>query len=155
VRFSTLDTLPNIAYYSEYCKLYHKEEEQVSVFSESELAYLAAGVGLGRLATVGSDGYPHVVPLGWGYNAELDTIDIGGRSAAEFVATRKFRNVRANPRVAFVVDDVLPPFQPRAVEVRGDAEAINEVPDGESDPIFLIRITPKKVTSWGLARRDS
>lgn len=127
----------------------------MSVFSESELAYLAEGVGLGRLATVGIHGYPHVVPLGWGYNAELDTIDIGGRNAAEFVATRKFRNVRANPKVAFVVDDVLPPFQPRAVEVRGDAEAIHEVPDGESQPISLIRITPKKVTSWGLTPGES
>lgn len=127
----------------------------MSAFSESELAYLAEGVGLGRLATVDNDGYPHVVPLGWGYNVELDTIDIGGRGAAEFVATRKFRNVLSNPKVAFVVDDVLPPFHPRAVEVRGDAEAIHQVADGGSEPIALIRITPKKVTSWGLAPTES
>jgi pyridoxamine 5'-phosphate oxidase family protein len=63
----------------------------VSKFSEQELAYLARG-RLGRLATIDAEG-PHVVPLGWNYNAELDTIDIGGRDLAH---TRKFRNVRHN-----------------------------------------------------------
>jgi hypothetical protein len=58
----------------------------VSVFSESELAYLAAGVGLGRLATVGSDGYPHVVPLGWTYNAHR-----AGCEMAEPVGSTRLR----------------------------------------------------------------
>jgi pyridoxamine 5'-phosphate oxidase family protein len=123
----------------------------MSVFSESELAYLAEGGHLGRLATVDETGLPHVVPVGWTYNSELDTIDIGGRDAAEFVATRKFRNVAANPVAAFVVDDVLPPFQPRAVEVRGTAGAIYHPPAGAADAVFLIRLTPIKIASWGLA----
>jgi len=29
------------------------------------------------VATVGADGTPHVVPVGWSFNADLDTIDIG------------------------------------------------------------------------------
>jgi pyridoxamine 5'-phosphate oxidase family protein len=122
----------------------------MSMFSPSELDYLTQGSHLGRLATLSPTGYPHVVPLGWRYNPELDTIDIGGRDEAEFVATRKFRNVQANPKVAFVVDDVLPPFRPRAVEVQGDAEAIHLGAADHAEAVFLIRITPTKVTSWGL-----
>ena len=57
----------------------------MSVFSETELAYLAKGK-LGRLATIDQAGVPHVVPLGWRYNPELDTIDIGGR---DFARSRK------------------------------------------------------------------
>ena len=35
-----------------------------SVFSEAELAYLEGGRRLARIATVGRDGTPHVVPVG-------------------------------------------------------------------------------------------
>ncbi len=61
---------------------------------------------------MGLDGQPHVVPVGFRYNAKLDTIDIGGHALER---TKKFRDVKANPRVAFVVDDVLPPWRPRSV----------------------------------------
>ena len=42
---------------------------------------------------------PHVVPLGWRYNPELDVIDIGSR---DFARTRKFHNAQRNPHVALV-----------------------------------------------------
>jgi pyridoxamine 5'-phosphate oxidase family protein len=45
--------------------------------------------------------------------------------------------------IAYLTDDVLPPWKPRAVEVRGRAEAI----DGEQ---AFIRIYPDHVVSWGL-----
>lgn len=119
----------------------------MSVFSEQELDYLAEG-HLGRLATIGSDGLPHVVPLGWTYNPALDTIDIGGRDMA---GTRKFSNVRGNPNVALVIDDVLPPWRPRAVMVRGRAEALTEAAGADGQPLGpIIRIHPGRVTSWGL-----
>ena len=50
----------------------------MSVFTEAELQYLTGGRQLGRIATVGADGTPHVVPVGWIYNAARDTIDVGG-----------------------------------------------------------------------------
>lgn len=123
----------------------------MSVFSTAELAYLAEGDKLGRLATVDPDGSLNVVPLGWNYNSAHDTIDIGGH---DFAATRKFRNVRANSSVGFVVDDVLPPWRPRAVQIRGRAEALDEGtwPDGTPREA-IIRITPSKVVSWGLEQR--
>lgn len=121
----------------------------VSAFSEQELAYLAEG-HLGRIATVDETGQPHVVPVGFRYNPDLDTIDIGGIDVA---ATRKFRNVRRNPKVAFIVDDVRPGhgWSPRAVQVRGSAEALEDaaVPGGGS-PRAIIRITPSTLVSWGL-----
>jgi pyridoxamine 5'-phosphate oxidase family protein len=94
------------------------EADIMSAFSDAELAYLKEAK-LGRLATVDAKGQPHVVPVGWSYNA--DTIDIGGH---DFGRTRKFRNVQEHPFAAFVVDDVLPPWSPRAVQIRGPAEAI-------------------------------
>jgi hypothetical protein len=55
----------------------------MSVFTEKEREYLLSGVRLGRLATVGSDGTPHVVPTAFRYNPDHDTIDIGGHDFAK------------------------------------------------------------------------
>ena len=120
---------------------------QVSMFSDAELAYLGQGK-LGRLATIDASGMPHVVPLGWRYNAEIDAIDIGGR---DFARSRKFHNAQRNPNVALVIDDVLPPWRPRCVMIRGRAETLTEVtgPDGQlAGPI--IRLWPAEVISWGM-----
>ena len=117
----------------------------MSAFSPAELEYLAER-RLGRLATVDARGRPHVVPLGWHYNADRDTIDIGGR---DFERSAKYRHVQANPKVAFVVDDVLPPWRPRCVTIQGTAAAIAAGVEGP-DEGALIRITPTRVISWGL-----
>lgn len=115
----------------------------MSVFTDPELRYLTGGRQLGRLATVGADGAPHVVPVGWIHNAATDTIDIGGY---ELERTKKFRDVAHAGRAAIVIDDLesVDPWRPRGVEVRGRAEAI-------SLPTPLIRIHPERIVSWGLA----
>ncbi|MGH3493537.1 MAG: PPOX class F420-dependent oxidoreductase [Sciscionella sp.] len=124
----------------------------MSAFSAAERAYLDERL-LGRLATVDAAGLPHVVPLGWSYNPVLDTIDVTGR---DFANTAKFHNAAANPNVALVVDDVLPPWRPRAIMVRGHAEALPETrdPDGQSHGAIL-RIHPLQILSWGLDTADS
>ena len=122
----------------------------MSAFSEAELAYLAEEGHLGRLATIDGTGLPHVVPVGWSYNPDRDTIDIGGRDPQEFLATRKVRNIQTNVKVAIVIDDVLPPWQPRAVMVRGPAESIHDDPGGGRAETAVIRITPSEIISWGL-----
>jgi PPOX class F420-dependent enzyme/OxyR family protein len=53
----------------------------MSVFEDEEIEYLKSQL-LGRLATVGPDGQPHVVAVSFCYNAQLDTIDIGGHDFA-------------------------------------------------------------------------
>jgi pyridoxamine 5'-phosphate oxidase family protein len=125
-----------------------QQEVAMSVFTDSEIAYLGSQ-RLGRLATVGHDGMPHVVPVAFRYNPEADSIDIGGH---DFAKRKKFRDVRRTGVAALVVDDVLPPWQPRAVEVRGQTSTVDTggkaIMEGFDDPI--IRISPRRIVSWGL-----
>lgn len=118
-------------------------------FTKAQLDYLA-GQLIGRLATVRPDGAPQNNPVGFAYNAELGTIDIGGYRMG---ATRKYRNVGANPKVAFVVDDVVSvePWQVRCLEIRGRAEALTGQPPLR--PGFggeVIRIHPERIISFGV-----
>lgn len=113
----------------------------MSAFTDTELEYLSER-RLGRIATVGRDGTPHVVPVGWRYDPDRDAIEVGGH---DFAATKKFRDVRRSGRAAIVIDDLAStdPWRPRGIEVRGRAEAI----DGERP---LVRIHPERIVSWGL-----
>jgi pyridoxamine 5'-phosphate oxidase family protein len=119
----------------------------MSIFNEAELRYLSGGQQLGRIATVGADGTPHVVPVGWIYNAARETIDIGGH---ELERTKKFRDVSRTGRAAIVIDDLesTDPWRPRGIEIRGRAEAI-------ALPTPLIRIHPERIVSWGLGQGRS
>lgn len=106
---------------------------------------------LGRIATAGGDGKPHVVPTTFRYNGELGTIDAGGLHVA---TTKKYRDVQANPWAALVVDDLAStdPWTPRMLEVRGRAEAVSSggssLGSGFGDA--FIRIHPDKVNSFGI-----
>lgn len=128
-------------------------------FTDAEVGYLR-GQQLGRLATVGPDGTPQVRPVGFRLNDD-GTIDIGGPKMS---ASRKYRNVVANPRVAFVVDDMTPdepgavkPGWGRGVEVRGRAETLT-VDEPPVAPGFfsneVIRIHPARAISWHLDPDD-
>jgi pyridoxamine 5'-phosphate oxidase family protein len=110
------------------------------------LTYLTEGRRLGRLATVGADGTPHVVPVGLSYNREHDAIDVRGRNLE---GTKKYRDVARSRRAAIVVDDLVStdPWRPRGVEIRGRAQAI----DGARP---LIRIHPERIVSWGIANDE-
>ena len=59
-----------------------------SVFSQAELDYLHGQRLLGRIATVGADGTPHVAPVGWAHNTEKDTIDVTGHGLEQTEALR-------------------------------------------------------------------
>jgi pyridoxamine 5'-phosphate oxidase family protein len=116
----------------------------LSVFTEAERVYLAGGRQLGRIATVGADGTPHVVPVAWIYNAARDAIEIGG---SELERTKKFRDIARSGRAAIVIDDLAStdPWRPRGIEIRGRAEALTL-------PTPLIRIHPERIVTWGLER---
>ena len=60
----------------------------MSKFTPAEIEYLQSQ-RLGRLATVNEKGDPHVVPVGFRYNPELDTIDIGGHNIVQPRSTAK------------------------------------------------------------------
>jgi pyridoxamine 5'-phosphate oxidase family protein len=116
--------------------------------SGAERAYLETQQ-LGRLATVDSAGRPHVAPVGFTYNETTGTIDIDGWAMA---TTAKFKQVARTGVAALVVDDVLPPWRPRGVEIRGRAEAIASAPGADTG---LIRIHPDRVHPWGEGLRPA
>lgn len=120
----------------------------MSAFTEKEIEYFGQQ-RLGRLATVDAEGRPHVVPVAFRYNAELDTLDVGGHN---FARSKKFRDVGQTGRAAFVVDDVLPPWRPRGVEVRGRAEVRSEGGKEIMDDFAeeMIRIHPGRIVGWGI-----
>lgn len=120
----------------------------MSKFTPEEIAYLQSQ-RLGRLATVSEKGEPHVVPVSFRYNPEQESLDIGGYNMGK---TKKYRDAVKYGRVAFVVDDVLPPWQPRMLEVRGKVEGL---PEGgkEISPQMapeILRITPTHIVSFGV-----
>lgn len=122
----------------------------MSAFESAEIDYLNDQF-IGRLATAGPDGKPHVVPVSFSYNAEHDSIDIGGHN---FGARKKYRDVQRNPWAAIVVDDLVSadPWTVRMIEVRGRAEALDHggAALGQGFADELIRIHPDRIVSYGL-----
>jgi pyridoxamine 5'-phosphate oxidase family protein len=128
--------------------------------SEVEVRFLARQPR-GHLATLGPNGTPQIKPLGFTYNRALGTIDITGFNMAE---SAKYRNVRTNPNVAFVVDEVTGESMEGVhfLEVRGVAETAigTHDPQGHLAP-EIIRIHPRRCISFnidpahpGFATRD-
>jgi pyridoxamine 5'-phosphate oxidase family protein len=121
----------------------------LSIFTNAEIEYMQSQ-RLGRLATVNAAGEPHVVPVTFRHNAELDAIDIGGHGMS---GSKKFRDILHNSNAAFVIDDVLPPWQPRFLEIRGRAEQVSA--GGEKFGLGfapeMIRIFPRRIISFGLS----
>ncbi len=110
-----------------------------------------------RWATVGLDGQPRVVPVGFYYNPEHDSIDIGGR--AGLTKREHYRDIVRNPKVAYVVDDLpsVAPWTIRGLEIRGEAEVLTS--GGESIvPGFgpdMIHIRARRIVSWGIESKDA
>jgi pyridoxamine 5'-phosphate oxidase family protein len=115
-----------------------------SAFTEAELRYLSER-RLGRLATVGKDGTPHVAPVGWSLDENDGAIEVGGR---DFARSKKYRDVARSGRAAIVIDDLasVDPWRPRGIEIRGSADVLDDPP--------RIRIRPQRVVSWGLEDDD-
>jgi pyridoxamine 5'-phosphate oxidase family protein len=113
------------------------------IFTETELAYLASQP-LGRIASQQPNGTLQVSPVGFRVDPGTGVVEIHGYRMAQ---SRKYRNIAANGRVAFVVDDLVStrPWRPRCVEIRGHGESTT---DAEGHPV--IRITPERVISFGL-----
>ena len=122
----------------------------MSVFTDAEREYLSSAT-LGRLATVGPDGQPHVVPVTFAFNAEEDAIDIGG---IDFGNSKKWRDARRHPRVTFLVDESWGQGA-KAVEIRGTAET-HETGGDKIHPKFpqftpeFVRLRPTRIVAWGV-----
>jgi pyridoxamine 5'-phosphate oxidase family protein len=124
----------------------------MSVFTDNELGYLAQQ-RLGRIATVGPQGEPHVVPTSFRYNAEHDAIDVGGLRMSQ---TKKLRDVQRTGQASIVIDDVLPPWQPRMIEIRGTAAVLPEGGKALNERFedTIVRIQPTRIISFGIDSGD-
>ena len=127
------------------------QSKNQSAFTPAEIAYMQSQ-RLGRLATVGANGQPHVVPVNFRYNPETDTIDIGGHLG--FAKRKKWRDAQHNPRVAIVIDDLVtePTRTVRGIEIRGEVELLSTggqtiVPTFDSE---MFRLHPTRIASWGI-----
>jgi pyridoxamine 5'-phosphate oxidase family protein len=120
----------------------------MSVFRETEIEYLQTQ-RIGRLATIGRNGEPHVVPLRFRYDPQLGVIDLLG---AGMGTSKKYRDAGATGLAAFVVDDRRPDGKPRGIEIRGRAEVFavggDQILPGVDPP--FIRLTPTYIASWGV-----
>ena len=92
----------------------------MSAFTDAEIEFLNSQ-RLGRLATVGADGMPHVVPVAVFYDPDADALVIGANAEfgeAAMTASKKFRDAQRRPKAAVVIDTP----GPSILEVRGQAE---------------------------------
>ena len=128
----------------------------MSNFSEAEIAFIASQ-RLGRLATVGPGGMPHVAPVAVFYDPETDALVIGADveyGEEVMVTSKKFRDAQRHPQAAVVID--VP--SPRILEVRGDAETHleggEEVGRRLGTPFRFnrawMRIRPRRIVAVGI-----
>ncbi len=116
------------------------------MFSPKELEYIKSQKLL-RLATVGPDGQPDVVPLSLIFDGTY--FYCGGRSMH---TTRKYKNVLAagkSAKVSLEIDDTEVTW-PRGIKVYGRGEIV-EREDARRENIF-IKVTPEISWSWGIEK---
>jgi pyridoxamine 5'-phosphate oxidase family protein len=117
-------------------------------FTDEEIAYLRSQP-VARLATLGDDAQPDVVPVAVEFDGTF--LWVGGGATVQ--DTRKFRNIDAgHHNVAMVIDDLvsLDPFIARGLRIYGRAEQPFER-TGLVGPGTYLRITPTVSWSWNLS----
>lgn len=115
------------------------------MFTEREIAYLRSRP-LARLASVGEDRQPDIVPVG--YELRDGVFIIGGRDPA---GTRRHQFYLAGyTQVALVVDDLesVDPWRPRGLRVYGEVEVFEG--EGRFGRGVYHHVTPQVSWSWGL-----
>jgi nitroimidazol reductase NimA-like FMN-containing flavoprotein (pyridoxamine 5'-phosphate oxidase superfamily) len=129
-------------------------------------AYLDSKPGWIILTTVGRDGMPHTIPIG--YFRSGDEIYIGCRTG-----TQKLKNIERNPNVSLLVQSGGSMQDIKGVMIQGTASAITEpveflrlsreaarwrgTPEAQwpTEPrpgAAYIRVEPKKYISWDYSR---
>lgn len=123
-------------------------------------AYLDGHGGYAVLSTIGKDGYPHAVPLGFFRSGEEIVLPIRGQ--------RKV-NIGRNPKVAVTVESGRTMKELKGVVIRGDATLVEDpaavlelvregarrrgTPEGQLPTtartgMAYVRVRPRKIASW-------
>jgi pyridoxamine 5'-phosphate oxidase family protein len=124
------------------------------IFSQKETEYLSSQ-RLARIATAVSSRegsiQPDVVPVGFDFDGEYFYV-----SGMNLLKSTKYKNVKKNPTVALVIDDLksVNPWEPRGIRIYGIADIVTRQ-DGymqqtDHPSITYIRIKPLKKWSWGI-----
>lgn len=115
------------------------------MFSQSEIAYIRSQ-RLARIATVSPKTMqPDVAAVVYQFDGEHFFI-----AGLEQEKTMKFRNSRANPKFAFIIDDLesVKPWLPRGIKIHGDVDVV-ERPSEHGSPLHL-RLRPRVKWVWGI-----
>lgn len=131
-------------------------------------AFLDAKPGWIVLSTLGPNGYPHSVPLG--YFRLGDDIYIGCRAG-----TQKVKNIARNPKVSLVLESGTTRQELKGVMIQGHATvhtdpetalrlsreaarlrgvAEDALPQTPRPGVAYIRVEPRRIISWDYSRED-
>lgn len=129
-------------------------------------AFLDAKPGWIILSTIGPNGYPHSVPLG--YFRLGDNIYLGCRTG-----TQKVKNIERNPRVSLVLESGSTMQDIKGVMIQGQATvhtdpetvlrlsreaarrrgvADDALPQAPRPGIAYIKVEPRRIISWDYSR---
>lgn len=136
-------------------------KEEAHAFFDSRPGWLI-------LTTIGADGFPHTVPIG--YFRVGDEIYAGGRST-----TQRAKNVAHNPKVSALVETGNSMDTIKGVMIQGEADIVDDpqetlglmrasmrargAPDDQlpTEPrpgVAYIRIKPEKYITWDYSREE-
>lgn len=116
------------------------------------------------LATIGKDGYPHLVMMNF-------IARDGAILMSSYAKAQKVVNIRRNPKVAVMVERGRSYDQLQGVMIRGECEVISdpkvvvdtmrairgveaggaeqvEIPESVSSKRVILKVTPRKTASW-------
>ncbi len=123
-------------------------------------AYLDSRGGYAVLSTIGKDGYPHAVPLGYFRSGQDIVLPVRGQ--------RKV-NISRNPKVAVTVESGTSMKDLKGVVIRGDATLVedpatvlelvregarrrgvaeDQLPTTTRTGMAYVRVSMKKIASW-------
>lgn len=115
------------------------------MFSKSEIDYIRSQ-RLARMATASPKSLqPDVAAVIFQFDGEF--FYVGG---LEQEKTLKFRNSKANPQVAFIIDDLesVKPWMPRGIKIHGDVDVVER--EAKVGSRLFLRIRPRVKWVWGI-----
>jgi nitroimidazol reductase NimA-like FMN-containing flavoprotein (pyridoxamine 5'-phosphate oxidase superfamily) len=139
-----------------------------SLTKEEAYEFLDSRPGWIILTTVGRDGFPHSVPIG--YFRLGDEIYVGGRAG-----TQRTKNVERNPHVSLLIESGRTMQEIKGLMIQGNADVIAEpqellpltreaarqrgtpeeqLPTESRPGVAYIRVRPHRFISWDYSREQ-
>ena len=138
----------------------------VKLTKEEAHAFLDSRPGWLILSTIGADGFPHSIPIG--YFRLGEQIYVGGRTG-----TQRAKNIERNPKVSALIESGGTMQDIKGVLIQGEADIVSEpdevlplmregakqrgtpedqLPTEARPGVAYIRVTPRRFISWDYSR---